>query len=192
MHATSFFATALAAGAFFAAVPAAAQNWTAEVYGGAVLERSEDYGALAFDLDSGTALGFGIYERNLVPNVELGIDVMSTDARYTGFNSGVESLSLMLNARLPFQISTGTDAYIGAGLGAIRVTYDGSTDFPAFTGSETKAGMQVSLGVRYTFAATTGVFAELKHQFAFEDATIVGFDQSYSSTSAIVGLRFSF
>ncbi len=174
------------------ALPAVAQNWTAEIYGGTVFERTETYNGGDFDLGSGTTLGFGIYERNLVPGVELGLDVMSTDAGYTGFLSGVESLSLMLNARLPFNIAPGMTGFVGAGLGAIRVTYDGSTQFPASTGDDTVAGAQFGIGVRYNFAAATGVFAELKHQLALDDAIIVGNEQSFSATSAVVGLRFSF
>ncbi len=173
------------------AAPAAAQNWTAEIYGGGVFSRNEDYGGVSFALDSGTAVGVGIYERNLVPGVELGLDLMATQAGYTGFLSGVESLSLMLNARVPFTITPTTTGYVGAGLGAIRVTYDGSTQFPAFTGDDTVAGGQIGLGVRYNFAAFTG-FAELKHQVAFDDALIQGVTQSYASTSAVVGLRFAF
>lgn len=172
-------------------VAVSAQDWTGEVYGGAVFERTEDYGGIPFDLGQGTALGFGVYERNLVPDIELGLDVMYTEAGYTGFLTGVESLSLMLNARLPFEITPTMTGYVGAGIGAIRVTYDGSTQFPAFTGDDTVAGAQLGLGVRYDLAATS-IFAELKHQFAFDDATIAGVDQSYATTSAIIGLRFAF
>lgn len=171
---------------------ATAQDWAAEVYGGHVFDRSEVYNTVDFDLGSGSALGFGIYGQNLIPGVELGVDVMRTDAGYTGFLSGVESLSVMMNARLPFQIAPGTTAYVSAGLGAIRVTYDGSTQFPAFTGDDNVAGAQVGIGVRYSLASTFGVFAEVKHQVALDDATIVGLDQSYSSTSAVIGLRVGF
>lgn len=173
------------------AAPAAAQNWTGEIYGGGVFSRDEDYGGVSQPLDSGTAFGLGIYERNLVPGIELGLDLMGTQADYTGTDTAVESLSLMLNARWPFPLSPSTTGYVGAGLGAIRVTYDGGTSNPAGTGDDTVAGAQLGLGVRYNFAAFTG-FAELKHQFAFDDATIQGVTQSYASTSAVVGVRFAF
>jgi opacity protein-like surface antigen len=173
------------------AAPAAAQNWTAEIYGGGVFSRNEDYGGVSTPLDAGTAFGVGIYERNLVPGVELGLDLMGTQADYTGTDTGVESLSLMLNARWPFPISAGTTGYVGAGLGAIRVTYDGGTTNPAGNGDDTVAGGQIGLGVRYNLAAFTA-FAELKHQFAFDDALIQGVTQSYASTSALVGVRFAF
>ena len=188
------FKATVALSFFFAAalsVPAAAQNWTAEIYGGGVFDRNEEYGGVSMPLDSGTAFGVGIYERNLVPGIELGLDLMGTQADYTGTDTGVESLSLMLNARWPFAISPGTTGYVGAGLGAIRVTYDGGTTAPAATGDDTVAGGQLGIGVRYNLAAFTA-FAELKHQFAFDDATIVGVTQSYASTSAVVGIRFAF
>lgn len=178
-------------GAATLAVPAAAQNWTAEIYGGGVFDRNEDYGGVSMPLDAGTAFGLGIYERNMVPGVELGLDLMGTRADYSGTDTGVDSLSLMLNARWPFPIAAGTTGYVGAGLGAIRVSYDGGTTNPAGNGDDTVAGGQIGIGVRYSLAAFTA-FAELKHQFAFDDATIQGVTQSYASTSAIVGVRFAF
>lgn len=178
-----------------------AQSWTAEVYGGVVLERSEDYSQspgspTAFDLDSGTALGLGLYTDAWVPGFELGLDLMSTRAGYTGFATGVNTLSLMAVARVPFQLGSTVEGYVGAGLGAIRVEYDGADQFPTFTGNETVAGGQVSLGVRYGLSAQTGFFAEIKHQAAFDDADFVApaarVTQSYGATSVVVGLSFDF
>lgn len=175
---------------------AQAQSWSAEVYGGTVFDRSEDYDGISFDLDSGTAFGAGIYNTSWLGGVELGLDLMSTRADYTGFTSGVNTLSLMAVARVPFALSGATEAYVGAGLGTIRVEYDGGSSFPAFTGDDTVAGGQLSLGIRYAFAAQSGVFAELKHQRAFDDAEIVAggvtIPQSYSSTSLLVGVSFDF
>lgn len=175
-----------------ATVPAAAQDWTAEIYGGAVLERSEVYNSVTFDLNSGTALGIGVYSNRIVSWAELGLDVMRTDAGYIGFLSSVESVSLMVNARFPFEVGPGATAYVGAGLGAIKVTYDGSTEFPAFTGSDTVAGGQLSLGGRFDVGPSTRVFGELKHQVAFGDAEIQGIQQSYKSTNVVIGLSLSF
>lgn len=183
-------ALGLAAAAAFA-TPAAAQNWTAELYGGGVFDRSEQYGGVSAPLDAGTAYGVGIYERNLVPGVELGFDLMHSEADYSGTDTGVESNALMLNARLPFELAPGTTAYVGAGFGAIDVNYDGGASFPALSGDDTVPGGQIGLGIRYDFSAFTA-FGELKHQMSFEDARIQGARQSYESTSAVVGLRFAF
>lgn len=176
-----------------AAVPqlATAQNWHAEIYGGSVLDRSEDYDAVPLDMDSGTAIGVGLYNDGLISGLELGVDLMRTDADYTGLGSGVESLSAMIVGRVDFPLAGATTGYVGAGLGAIRVKYDGGTAFPAFTGDDTVAGAQVSLGIRYAVGAGV-LFGELKHQAAFDDATIQGRTQSYATTSALAGFRFSF
>lgn len=173
------------------ALPASAQNY-GEIYGGGVFDRSENYGGTSFDLDSGTAFGFGIYTSGVLgPGTELGVDVMRTDSDYTGFNTSLESLSAMLVARWSTPLAAGTTFYVGAGLGAIEVTYDGGAVSPAFTGDDTVAGGQISLGLRYAVGAGQ-IFTELKHQEAFDDASIQGVDVGYSSTSVIAGFRFAF
>jgi hypothetical protein len=186
MFKTTAVLSLLAAAALTA--PTAAQAWTAEVYGGAVFDRNEDYGGVSMSLDSGTAFGAGIYQG--FPGFELGVDIMHTQADYSGTDMGVKSLSAMLNGRVPIWSSgTGTTVYAGAGIGAIRVKFDGGTTLPAGTGSDTVAGAQLGLGVRYNLAAFTA-FSELKYQFAFDDATIQGVNQSYATTSLVVGFRF--
>ena len=97
----------------------------------------------------------------------------------------------MLVARWSGALAPGTTGYVGAGLGAIRVTYDVGASFPAFSGDDTVAGGQISLGLRYAVGAGQ-IFTELKHQEAFDDASIRGVDVGYSSTSVIAGFRFAF
>jgi opacity protein-like surface antigen len=182
---------ALICSALCGASAAAAQGLSAELYGGVTPERSEHYDGTSLDLNSGTALGFGVYTDRFLGRTELGFDVMHSDAGYSGLTSGVESLSVMAVARVGFTLGSTIDGYFGAGLGAINVKYDdGNT--PALTGDETVPGGQVTLGVRYDVTPRAGVFAELKYQRAFDDANAAGFTQSYGSTSAIVGLRLGF
>ena len=172
-------------------LPAAAQNF-GEIYGGAVFDRSENYGGTSFDLDSGTAFGFGVYATGVLgPGTEVGVDAMRTDSDYTGFSTSLESLSAMLVARWRTQLAPGTTLYFGAGLGAIKVSYDGGATSPALTGDDTVAGGQISAGLRYAVGAGQ-IFTELKYQEAFDDATIQGVDVGYSSTSLIAGFRFAF
>lgn len=182
----------LAGAAVFAlALPVHAQNY-GEIYGGGVFERSENYGGTSFDLDTGTAYGFGIYTPGVLgPGTEVGVDVMRTDSDYSGFTTSLESISAMLVARWSTSLAPGTTFYLGAGLGAIQVRYDGGASFPTFTGEDTVAGAQIGAGVRYAVGAGQ-IFTELKHQEAFDDATIQGVDVGYSSTSLIAGFRFSF
>lgn len=182
---TLFFAGAIAIGA----TGAHAQNWYGEIYGGGVLERDEEHAGTSFDLDAGTAFGAGIYTTQWGP--EIGFDIMRTDAGYKNTDEAVESLSGMVVARATIWSSGGMSAYVGGGLGAVRVTYDGGTTFPADSGDDWVPGGQLSLGVRYSLAATQA-FVELKHQRAFDDAQIQGNSQSYATNSVIAGLRFQF
>lgn len=186
-----FRATIIAAALGMVTVTAVeAQPWYGEVYGGGVLERSEDRDGLSFDLDAGTAFGVGVY--NNVPGpLEFGLDIMRTDAGFKVNDASLESLSAMAVGRATFWSSGGMSAYVGAGLGAIRVTYDGGTAFPALSGDDTVFGGQLSLGIRYSLAAFQ-IFTELKHQRAFDDASIQGVAQSYATNSVIVGARFAF
>lgn len=172
-------------------LPASAQNY-GEIYGGGVFERSENYGTGDFDLDTGTAVGFGVYASGILgPGIEIGLDVMHTESDYIGFNTSLESNSALLVARWSTPLSAGTSFYTGAGLGAIRVRYDGSTSFPAFTGDDTVSGGQLSIGLRYAVGPGQ-IFTELKHQETFDDASIQGVDVGYSSSSLLAGYRFSF
>lgn len=185
MRKTSFVLSLLSAAAL--ASPVVAQNWAAEIYGGGVFDRNEDFGGVSGGLDAGTAYGAGIYNDGLMKGAELGFDLMHSEAEYDATGADLESLSLMLNARMPWEIAPNTTAYVGAGLGAINVDYDDGL----VSGDDTVAGGQIGLGLRYNFSAFTA-FGELKHQMAFEDANIGGTDQSFEATSAVVGLRFAF
>lgn len=187
---SKFIGLVAGATALVLSLPASAQNY-GEIYGGGVFDRSENYGGTSFDLDSGTAFGFGVYSTAIVPGTEVGLDFMRTDSDYTGFATSLESVSAMLVARWSTQLAPGTTGYVGAGLGAINVEYDGGASFPAFSGDDTVGGGQISLGIRYAVGAGQ-IFTELKHQEAFDDASIQGVDVGYSSTSLIAGFRFSF
>lgn len=124
MSKTAFALSLLSATLLAAPVPA--QDWAVEIYGGGVFERHEDTGPTSRRLDGGTAFGAGIYERNLIAGAEIGFDIMRTRSDYAGSSTGdLKSLSLMLNARLPFQVVPGTTAYVSAGLGAIGIDYKG-------------------------------------------------------------------
>jgi opacity protein-like surface antigen len=172
---------------------ASAQNIAAEVYGGIAFRDGSglNYVTTAFPVDRGRSYGVGVYTNQWM-GAELGFDLMATDRRYTGFRSGVQSTSLMLAARYPFTLTNNVEAYVGLGLGAINVRYDGANQFPAFTGSQTVAGGQVSLGLRYQIDPRFGVFAELKHQRAFRDAIIVNQSVGYNATVGVVGFRVAF
>ncbi|EEW26310.1 outer membrane beta-barrel protein [Rhodobacter ferrooxidans] len=167
---------------------AAAQNWSAEIYGGASLENTLSYGPGNWDTDQGTTFGVGVYNTSWVQGLEVGLDLMATSVDYTGFTTGLDSTSLMLNARYAFPLGGAAEAYVGAGLGAINLKYVAPAPFG---GSDTVAGGQLELGLRYKMGAGN-LFTAVKYQSSFADAMIHGVSQDYDNTSVIVGFSFAF
>jgi opacity protein-like surface antigen len=178
---------------FFLGQAVSAQSYSVEIYGGGTFDRPEDFDGDAFDMDRGSAFGAGLYTSSLVSGVELGVDLLHTEASYVDFVIDVETLSVMAVARLPFALSRNTTGYVGAGLGAIDVRYS----HPNFSDSDIVAGGQLSLGARYQISDRTGIFGEIRYQAAFDEADIVNPGiganrQSYASTSALVGVKIGF
>lgn len=176
------------------AVPASAQDWRGEIYGGIALSGDAFYRDTVYDLDRGRTFGFGAY-RDL-GTWEVGADIMRTDRTYTDYDNDVESLSLMVNGRYGFALGGSAEAYVGLGLGAIRVTYAGTGSDEPYSGSDVVPGAQLSLGARFGLG-TGSIFTEFKQQKALDDASIdssadSGVAQSYDSTNVIVGYAFSF
>jgi opacity protein-like surface antigen len=167
---------------------AAAQTWSAEIYGGSSFKNSIDFALSPNDVDTGTALGIGIYYTGWVPGLEIGLDVMATSADFTMSDGGLDSRSLMLNARYAFPLGQTAEAYVGAGLGAIELR---GVNNVAIAGSDQVNGGQIELGLRYKMAAGN-LFTAVKHQAAFDDAMIHGFAVGYDNTSVIVGFGFRF
>ena len=173
------------------ALPATAQDFSAEVFGGIRFDDTLQYNALSFATDSGTIFGVrGLY--HATPNLAFGLELNATEAEYTGFDSSVNARSVLVLARYSVPVSNTVDVYGTLGLGSMRVEYDGGTGFPAFTGTDTVAGGQVSLGVAVDVAPNIGLFGELIHQTAFDDAIIAGQRVEYESTNLAVGVRFRF
>ncbi len=174
--------------------PLHAQDWNAEVYGGLVAKSSEEWYSFGdFDMDQGTALGFGVYRD--MGAIDLGADVMRTKRTYTGYNNDVESLSVMANGRYGFSLGAAADGYVGLGLGAIRVEYVGTGGDAAYSGSDVVPGAQLSLGASFP-VGTGAVFTELKYQTALSDpepdSGMPSPLQTYSTTSLLVGYSFKF
>ena len=167
---------------------ASAQNFTYEIYGGyAFKDTGLQHGTPGnnFPMAEGHALGVGAYTD--LAGFEVGADFMITDRRFYGYPTGVESTSLMLNGRYPFQIANGVIGYAGLGLGVIKVEYDGNGN--PKSGYYNDAGKQISLGARLPLGANE-VFTEIKYQTVFKDRAIKERLQEYNSSSFVIGFRF--
>ena len=165
---------------------ASAQNFTYEIYAGTAMSHEEQrYARGIYPLEQGSAVGVGAYTD--LAGFEVGADFMTTDRRYEGWETGVESTSLMLNGRYPFQITNGVIGYAGLGLGVIKVEYDGNGN--AKSGYYNDAGKQISLGARLPLGANE-VFTEIKYQTVFKNKKIKGLNVEYDSFSFVIGFRF--
>jgi len=172
---------------------ASAQNFTYEIYGGRALKDTSGlgYGKVPgknglnrYPMAEGRALGVGAYTD--LAGFEVGADFMTTDRRYACCATGVESTSLMLKGRYPFQITNGVTGYAGLGLGVIEVGYDGNGN--GNSGYYNDWGRQISLGVRLAEGANE-LFAEIKYQTVFKDKRIKDYIQEYESFSFVIGFR---
>ena len=173
------------------AIPAVAQDFSAEIFGGVRFEDNLDYGNIAYDTDNGTIFGLrGLY--HATPNLSYGLELNATTANYTGFPSEVNAQSAMAIARYSTPVSQDVDIYGTLGLGAVRVEYDGATIAPSFSGKETVAGGQLTLGAAMEISPKVGLFGELTYQATFDTATIENIDTEYESKNIAVGLRFRF
>lgn len=173
------------------ALPAAAQDISAEVFGGLRFEDNLQYGALQFDTDSGTIFGVrGLF--HMTPNLAFGLELNATAAEYTGFGTEINARSIMALARYSVPVSNTVDIYGTLGLGSIRVEYDENGVFPGFSGHDNVTGGQLSLGVAMDVAPNVGLFGELTYQTAFDDAVIAATLVEYESTNLAIGVRFRF
>lgn len=168
-----------------------AQNWEADIYAGARLSDDSSYGTASFPTDAGPSIGVAFYRKNLLPNWAFGVDFSATEADYSGFATKIKSTALMAMARYDFPTSGPVGFYGSAGLGVIKVRYDGGSSFPAFTGQSLELGGQVGIGAGYEIGNLT-LYSELRYQTAFNDAIIRGVAVEYNSTSLLVGARFGF
>jgi opacity protein-like surface antigen len=161
-----------------------------ELYGAASFPGELTWNGTVYDTDAGFGVGAGIYK--WYSWYEFGVDLMSSRRDYSCCDSDVSTMSVMLVARRHFIVGDGIPLYVGLGLGAIRVNYDGSA-IGEGQGSDTGKGGQISFGGLIP-VGESAFFGEVKYQAAFEDASILGgaIEQSYDSTFAILGYKLIF
>lgn len=188
-----YFLTGAIAAMAMTATAAAAQDWTVDLYGGGVLERSEEFNpGISEDLDSGTAFGATLYYSGLLDGVLIGVDVMRTSAELTEFaNDFAETTSLMVVARYDIPVADNVAVYGSAGVGMIRsgLDEDGDKNF------DNVAGGQVAAGLRYGVNGAFTAFGEIKYQTSFDEASLpdTSVDTlSYGATNILIGSSFGF
>lgn len=158
-------------------------------------------GRLDLDYDTGYTLGLAAGWA-ATPNVGLEFEYAYRNADYSGTAKGggerfdvdgtVKSSSMMVNAIYSFN-PMGADAavtpYLGAGIGAVQLDYDGDTSTWGF-------GYQAIAGVGYQVAPQWTLYGEGRW-FATADSKVwpekgLATDLSFGTFDALVGVKYDF
>ncbi len=198
----------LAAGAFLALpVADAAAQWYVEGQGGINIPADSDLDGTGFDVDAEIDPGFvGLvtighdYDGIFRVGGEFGYRDGDVDKVGGVSASGdVDVLSAMLNVFLDFDIGQpGLKPFIGAGLGAARISADGVNPVNGLAMNDDDTGLagQLMAGVAYRVAdnldltGTYNLFYVPSVEFGLSNGTDV--DSDYLSHSILIGLRYTF
>lgn len=170
--------------------PTSAQDLSIDVYGGFSPDSTLAWDGDNYGMDTGTALGFGIYTSGLIEGFAIGVDFMASGADYTGYSDSISAVSLMAAGRYAIPLNDNLSATLAGGLGAMRVTYDlGQQNNGYSSGTSTVFGGQAEIGLRYQLENGPAFFGAVKYQSNFDD---VEFDDGlvveYNTTSLILGV----
>lgn len=181
---------ALAAAMAVAFAGAAKADWVdfIAVGGGGTQSPDLGYGAGTFEMDYGYNLG-AMFGWNQSEEIAFAADVMFAESEYKGFSSSLQSLSIM--GDVMYRCDTGDfwHPYIGAGVGAVNLRYNGGNQFPTFSGSDWAFGYQGMAGVTFDVDETHAIFVGYRYQ-ASEDVSIKNREVEYASHSISIGVVF--
>lgn len=155
-----------------------------KIYGGVVagssldwLEYSDDY-----DFDPGWMVG-GAVGVVVMPNLALELDINGTSTDDT-YDYTLSSLGLFINAVLDVPVADTFTAYLGGGVGGVRLTYDNESGMGA-------AG-QIFAGLSVGVTDNVSLFGEVRYQAGFGPIDIDYYGEiEYSRAAALIGLKFS-
>jgi opacity protein-like surface antigen len=173
------------------ATPAMAQDWSAEVFGGARRSGDLNFEGFPFQTDSGTFYGARVLRHNLVKNFAFGLEVNTSEAVFSGFNTDIDSTAVMAIARYSLPIESRVDFYTTVGLGYVDVDYDTRGTFSG-SGSDSGFGAQITFGANFKFSERAGVLVEVTHQDTLFDPVIDNRDIEFNSTNITFGLSYDF
>lgn len=169
-----------------------AQRLYIEAYGGLSLSDDLSYGCCDFETDEKYNLG-GTLGAHVAPRWSVELDVFHAQLDYVGYTSNISSLSVMVNVIHTFNQVGPLHPYVGVGLGATEVNYDGADQFPAFSGEEWTEGYQLMVGGRKQINSELSIFGEYRYNDIFDSVTIKSADNiDIHSHNFSIGLRYDF
>lgn len=119
----------------------------------------------------------------VMPNLSLELDINGGSSDDVA-DLTLSSLGLFLNAVVEVPVGDTFAAYVGGGVGGVRLTYDGDSGMGA-------AG-QVFAGVSVGVTDNVSLFGEVRYQAGFGPIDIDYWGEvDYGRAAALVGLKFS-
>jgi opacity protein-like surface antigen len=187
----------LAALVVFAALPTPAfaqlavpgfNSFYIQAYGGLRVPDNLQYNGTAQDLGIGTTLGASVGVDTSIPGVSADLDYMHSSANYSALGTSLDSQSFMVDGIYNLDLNMmGIKPYVGAGLGAVNVTYKSSD-------SGTALGYQLKAGVSGPITDQLSWFGEYRYQQALGNINIgsPAYPVEYASHSILGGIKLSF
>lgn len=159
-----------------------------QAYGGLRVPDNLQYNGTAQDLGIGTTLGASVGVDTTIPGVSAELDYMHSSANYSALGTSLDSQSFMVNGIYSLDLNMmGLKPYLGAGLGAVNVTYKSSD-------SATGLGFQVKAGVSGPITDQLSWFGEYRYQQAFGNLNVgsPAYPVEYANHSILGGIKISF
>ena len=159
-----------------------------QAYGGLRVPDNLQYNGTAQDLGIGTSFGASVGVDTSIPGVSAELDYMHSSANYSALGTSLDSQSFMVDCIYNLDLNMGgLKPYIGAGLGAVNVTYKSSD-------SGTGLGFQVKAGVSGPITDQLSWFGEYRYQQAVGNLNIgsPAYPVEYASHSILGGIKISF
>jgi opacity protein-like surface antigen len=157
-----------------------------QAYGGLRVPDNLMFDGTGYDLGIGTSLGASVGVDTSIPGLSAELDYLKSSASYSGMGTTLDSQSLMVDGvyGLPIPL-VGLKPYVGAGLGAVNVTYK-SGDSGTGLGYQLKAGVQGSITDQLSW------FGEYRYQQAASQINVGPDTVEYANHSIVGGLKLSF
>lgn len=162
---------------------ASAEGLYIEGSAGITTQDELDWGGGTFDMDDGWNAAFSV-GKSVWTNWDLEAEFSYDEMEYSCCNpNNTQEYRLMANMTYNFAVG-GFTPYVGGGLGAAWVTYEG-----VFEAEDTVAAYQLIGGARVPLGERWSLFGEYRYQDTFEDAEDGGLEWEHSGHNFAFGAR---
>lgn len=146
-----------------------------------------DVGPINLGTDDSYLIG-GAFGREYPGNFSAEVELTYSSREYSLIPVDLNALALMVNGFYNFPIANTVGGYFGAGIGAVRIDFEGPGPF---SDNDTVFGGQLMGGLTLDVSENVTLFTEYRYQMA-ADADIGGQDIEYNSHNIGGGVRIAF